>query len=208
MGVDVLPVSARKKKRRRGPTPLEEAAGGEYAAAGEPRGDHSPLPPLFILDTLPPAMLRNRELIHAWAASRRVEQWFRLHCASLGIPLDSAWQSIELLTTYVEAELVSRVMWPAEYVIVTDGDDDEEDYPIRDADAPAHGLHIEPPPVPREKRFATLPGCQWHLIADVCHEQMQSAKEPCQTLRVYGQRFCPKHENAYLRMMRGLRHGG
>jgi hypothetical protein len=147
--------------------------------------------PLPDLSTMPAPMVRNRELLHAYAAAAAFEAWLAGKLS--GVPADQTWAMVACLWVSLEAELVERAMHPDRFAV--EGEDDEPDDV---AEPHALGMSIVGPRPTRERpRAAIHPGCQRHLlIADGA---------TCDGLRRYGDRLCPPCTTLYLAQQRAAR---
>lgn len=183
MGVLVSP--------KRPNTPLERTA---RRGEGEPVVGESREPADRIIDPaeLPRDLLYQRERAYAVFTSLRFERWLLEHIAKHGIPLDDCLRVVTLLPIYVEAVLKARIEFPG-YFPKTEVDEEDEpvDLPWDEEAASEEGLSIYPPPQPRLMPAPSLPGCQG--TDDGC---------PCQELRRYGDRFCPRHMRIERQRMR------
>lgn len=205
------PAAPRTVKRKRAPKAPRKPESSYVLVAPPLQPGETPPPPVPVL--LSPDLLFNRERAYAMHAVAGFRGWLLEHMAARSVTLDH-WPYtdvfdmlnaarrrgrlsdgnrsllvVELLTAFVEANLLLRVRFPAYRVVVEDEPDD--DWAPRDeSEAVAVGLSIRHPRKSDPRPEAELPGCQ-------------GDGGRCVGLRRFGERFCPSHRAAELKRMRG-----
>lgn len=200
--------------RGRKSKPPREAKEPSYVlvAAPPPLGQEQPPPPPVLLT---PDLLHSRERMFAIAASVRFRGWLLEMMALRGVTMDH-WPfpdthslfhasghtqaklsaanrtvvAVELLTIFIEANLLLRVKWPAYPTVDVEDEAADEWSPRDEGEAAAVGLSIRHPRRGERRPEPELPGCQGH-------------GGTCKGLRRYGERFCPTCRAAELKRMRG-----
>lgn len=201
---------SRRQKRKAAAREKKEPSYVLIAAPLAPGQEQPPPPPVL----LSPDLLHSRERMFAIAASVRFRGWLLEMMALRGITMDH-WPfpdahsllhasghtqvklsmanrtvvAVELLTIFIEANLLLRVKWPAYPTIDVEDEAAEEWTPRDEGEAAAVGLSIRHPRRGERRPEPELPGCQGHA-------------GKCKGLRRYGERFCPTCRRAELTKMR------
>ncbi|MDB5298203.1 MAG: hypothetical protein JWO31_4186, partial [Phycisphaerales bacterium] len=119
-------------------------------------GFAEPLPyaagPSIGVDLHAPRLKRSREVVAAWSTALIFERDLVAAFKRAKLPRSAYEGPLELLVTWVEAELVDRAQHPSEFAAA------ERD--LSEGDAIAQGLTVQPPPEPRVRPDCILPGCR------------------------------------------------
>jgi hypothetical protein len=168
--------------------PADRASGGVYAAAARAQSEGRDLPaPLPVI--WDPGIRWKYDVSGCHHAAIRTEFFLLKLCQRHGIPAtDHVARVIELLTIFVEINLLHRLSSPDHY---DDGEPEEEEIELNEDYALAAGLTIHPRREQRKKK---------NLLPDCRSETFTGVK--CDRLRPPGERFCTRCGRIYLLMMR------